>query len=77
MPRYHFDMLDGDTFIPDETGIELLGVELARAEAARSLADKVRDLPTAAPRQITVEVSDGEGRPIFRASLYAEIEDLT
>lgn len=76
MPRFHFDTLDGDKFIPDEIGVELPTREVARAEATRSLADIARDMSPDSARQIVVEVSDDEGRPLFRAALHFEIEDL-
>ncbi len=40
VPRYYFDTLDGDRFIPDETGVDLPSIEVARAQAARLLGPK-------------------------------------
>ncbi len=76
MPRFHFDTLDGDRFISDEAGLELPSIEAAKAEAARSLAETLRDMPGSAGRQVVVEVSDEEGRPLFRTILYFEVEEL-
>jgi hypothetical protein len=39
MTRYYFDTRDGAEFIRDELGIELDGIEAARDEATRGLAD--------------------------------------
>ena len=63
VPRFFFDTLDGDRFIPDEPGVELPSVEAARAEAGRSLADLAPDLPSDDRRQVVVEVKDEAGRP--------------
>ena len=76
MPRYSFDTIDGGRFISDESGIELPNIQAARAEAARSLTDIARDMSPDDRREVVVEVSDDEGRPLFRTALYFEIEDL-
>ena len=36
MPRYHFDLRDGDAFAEDEEGVELSDIESAQIEAAGS-----------------------------------------
>jgi hypothetical protein len=43
MPRYYFDLCDDGEFVPDEEGMELRTLQRAQEEAARSLADLVRD----------------------------------
>ena len=43
MTRYFFDVSDGDNIALDEEGMELPRVQAAQEEAARSLADMVRD----------------------------------
>ena len=43
MPRYYFDLRDGDDLAVDEEGVELRDMELVQEEAARSLADMARD----------------------------------
>jgi uncharacterized protein DUF6894 len=56
MPRYYFDTRDGAEFVRDEIGIELDGVEAARDEATRGLADFARDaLPGSIRRELAVE----------------------
>ena len=76
MPRFHFDTLDRGKMIPGETGIELPNIDAARAEAARSLADIARDMPPNEGREVVVEVSDEEGRPLLRIALYFDVEEL-
>ena len=43
MKRYCFDIIEGDEIFPDEEGLELSTLEKVQEEAARSLADLVRD----------------------------------
>jgi hypothetical protein len=59
MPRYYFDTRDGSEFVRDDIGIELDGVEAARDEATRGLADFARDaLPGSVRRELAVECRD-------------------
>jgi hypothetical protein len=44
MTRYYFDFRDGDTFVKDEEGLELLDIAEAQIEAAEFLGDMVKDL---------------------------------
>jgi hypothetical protein len=43
MGRYYFDLRDDNGITVDDEGMELPGLERAREEAARSLADMARD----------------------------------
>jgi hypothetical protein len=43
MPRYYFDVREGDDVTSDDEGLELSGIEAAWVEAAHSLADILRD----------------------------------
>jgi hypothetical protein len=77
MPRYYFDTQDGDYILCDDDGVELPGLDMARAEAARTVAEMARDiLPGQECREIAVEVLDEARRPLFRAALWFEIEKL-
>ena len=77
MPRYYFDHRDGDHFLPDDEGLEFDGIETARDEAARSLAERARDvLPGALRRVLTVEVSDETKEPLLEARLIFEVARL-
>ena len=44
VPRYHFDLRDGDAFVLDEEGTELPDIESAQMEAAEFLSDTVKEL---------------------------------
>ena len=43
MPRYFFDTRDGPDLVRDEIGAELEGLEPARDEATRGMADLAKD----------------------------------
>jgi hypothetical protein len=77
LPLYYFDTRDGDDLIRDELGLELDGIEQARDEATRGMADLVKDaLPGAVRRELSVQVRDDADRDLLRASLWFEIEIL-
>ena len=43
MPRFYFDVRDGDRFTHDDEGVELVGIEAARDEATRALGEIARE----------------------------------
>ena len=65
MPRYHFDLWDGEAFVSDEEGMELPDIESAQMEAAEFLSDTVKELTmrTSDPsgHAMAIEVRDPEG----------------
>lgn len=72
MPRYYFDIRDGDVLCPDEEGLELANCRAAGIEAAMSLAGMARELAELdRPRPMGIEVRTDEG-PFFQVSLIAE-----
>ena len=50
MPRFFFDIHDGEAFTPNREGLELEDLEAAKAEAKKTLPEIVKD-----------EMPDGEG----------------
>ena len=77
MPRFYFDTRDGETFLPDDDGVELVSVEAARDEATSTLAEMLKDaLPDDVGRERAIEVRDEAGRPLFRAALFLGIEEV-
>lgn len=77
VPRFYFDLHDGGRLTCDDAWVELANVHLARAEAARTLAEVTRDvLGDEARRVITVEVRDEAHQPLFRAALLFGIEEV-
>ena len=77
MPLYYFDTREGETFLRDDTGLELDGLEAARDEATAGLATMARDaIPGALRRELAIEVSDTDRNPLLRASLWFEVAVL-
>jgi hypothetical protein len=75
MPRYHFDSHDGVRFTTDETGVELDGINAARQEAARRLAELAQEiLPDDVRREVVIEVKDETGQRVLVAKLSVSIE---
>jgi hypothetical protein len=75
MPRYHFDSHDGVRFTTDETGVELDGINAARQEAARRLAELAQQIvPDDDRREVVIEVKDETGQRVLVAKLSVSIE---
>jgi uncharacterized protein DUF6894 len=77
VPQYFFDTWDDDTFIKDDIGLVVGGIEEAKGVANLSLAELARDvLPAAVRRVLKVQVRKGEQRVLesrltFEAVLLA------
>jgi hypothetical protein len=73
MPRYYFDLRDGDEFAVDDEGVELRDIDLVQEEAARSLADMARDAVRRTTRnrdpnhRMAIEVRDDHG-PVMQVN---------
>ncbi|MBR0707976.1 DUF6894 family protein [Bradyrhizobium liaoningense] len=65
MPRYYFDLHDGHGVAEDEEGMELSSMRQVQEEAARSLADMIREASSdtldSKSRRWAVEVRDENG----------------
>jgi hypothetical protein len=46
MPRYYFDLLDGEDLVKDEEGMDLPNISSAQTEATEFLTDMVEDIAT-------------------------------
>jgi hypothetical protein len=77
VPRYYFDIREGDKFAPDEEGLELSSIQAVQGEAARSLADMARDAVRSpddgAAHQMAIEVRDDNG-PVLQAKFTFETD---
>src|SRR4051812_34970790 len=77
MSLYFFDTRDGDTFSRDDEGIDFEGIEQARGEATRGLADLARfAIPGRLRRELAVEVRNAARTPVLRACLWFEVQAL-
>ena len=78
MPRYYFDLRDGDEIISDEEGMELSSLAKVQEEAARSLAGIAQDAVCGSASQgighhMAIEVRDDAG-PVLRATFTFAVE---
>lgn len=71
MVRYYFNLHDGDAFVIDDEGKEMLDIADAQMEAAHYLSDVAEDLSMRPPKPsgypMSVEVRDQDG-PLFLVS---------
>lgn len=66
MPRYYFDLRDGDYLAPDEEGVDFPDLVAVQNKAARALADLARDTirmsrSFGAARGLVIEARDENG----------------
>jgi hypothetical protein len=77
MPRYFFDLRDGDNLAVDEEGIELPSLIRVQEEAASSLAEMARERVIegfqANAEYMAIEVRDEHG-PLMKALFTFEAE---
>jgi hypothetical protein len=75
MPRYYFDIRDGEYVQKDNEGSVLNGVAAAKAQALKTLPDMARDeLRGDDRREFVVEVKDENGRSVLAARLILVLE---
>ena len=77
MPRYYFDMRDGNGVVPDEEGMELTTMKAVQQEAAQALAYMVRDAigehPNGPLGPMMIEVRD-DGGPVLQLNFHFSID---
>jgi hypothetical protein len=77
LPRFYFDVHDGEKFTPDQVGLELDDAHAALQEAVRALPTIARDaLPDGTRRDFVIEVRNEAGRPVLRARLALTVETI-
>ncbi|MEQ1955185.1 DUF6894 family protein [Mesorhizobium yinganensis] len=70
MPRYFFDVFDGEDISRDEVGIDLDHEDMAAEHAVAALPDMAHDeLPDGPQRDFWVKVRNGNGEYTFAADL--------
>jgi hypothetical protein len=75
--RYFFDIRENGNVQVDDIGLDLPGLEAAKAEAARTLGGIARDeLPASERRMLSIEVRDGTGRSVMIASVVFQTRVL-
>ena len=75
MPRYYFDIHDGDEPHTDMVGADLADDQAAREEATRTIADLAKEyLPhDGAHRTITIAVRSSDGSTLLSETLAFDI----
>lgn len=77
MPRYYFDIRDGESFIQDDDGIDLPDLHKAKEQASRALADMARDaIPRREVYEMAIEVRDEAKKPLLRTMFRFEVQRL-
>jgi hypothetical protein len=75
MPRFFFDIHDGEKFTPDRQGVELEGLEAAKREAKKAVRDIIWDaMPEGDRRDFTVDVKNVAGQIVWRVTLSLVVE---
>jgi hypothetical protein len=78
MPRYFFDVRDGEKITRDDDGLELASLDTAQNEAVKALPEIAKDqLPDGSRREFEIIVKNDAGRPVLRAVLSLMVERLT
>ena len=77
MPRYFFDIDDGERHVRDDGGWECSGLQEACAVAVRTLPDIARDVAFDGGRQdLVATVRDAGDQTLFRVTLSIRTEWL-
>ena len=75
MPRFFFDIHDGEDFTPDRQGVDLDDLDAAQDEARKALRDVIWDeLPAGDRRDFTVDVKNTAGEIVWRVTLSLVVE---
>ncbi len=75
MPRFFFDVDDGERILRDENGISLPGPERAKTEALMLMRDLVFGVPATGKTILGCVVKGESGAPIHRLMMTIEGED--
>ena len=75
MPRFFFDIHDGEDFTPDRQGVDLDDRDAAKDEARKALRDIIWDeLPVGDRRDFTVDAKNMAGEIVWRVTLSLVVE---
>lgn len=77
VPRYYFDVQNGNKVFSDDEGTELPTIEAAQEEAVQTMADMARDAirknPDGSRRLIAMEVRDDNG-PVLQVEFHWTVD---
>jgi hypothetical protein len=76
LPRFYFDVLDGDAFTRDD-GFDLMGLDAAEGEAIRAIAGIGQEsLPKRPTSELCVRVRDSHGYPVLTVTLSLTVRRM-
>ncbi len=75
VPRYFFDVFNG-RLVRDDTGLELDGIEAARAEVRRCLPEMAAHASEQEARHLRIDVRDEAGNYVLTGTLAMVIERM-
>ena len=77
MPRFYFDVRDGESFTRDDDGVEFAGSHEARVDASKALAEMIKDvMPNGTHKAMAIEVRGANHEPLFKVQIVFEVERL-
>jgi len=77
MPRFYFDIYDGNQATIDDTGLELPNLDAARDQAALTLPGIAKDvMPETDRRDFVVVIRDAAKQPVLQAKFSFSVEPL-
>ena len=77
MPRFYFDVLDGDAFTRDDDGFDLMSLNAAEGEAIRAIAEIGQEsLPKRPTSELWVRVRDSHGHPVLTVTLSLTVRRM-
>jgi hypothetical protein len=73
MPHFYFDICEDGVLVPDDTGLKLENLQVARGEAARALTEIARHRVPGSDRLVlVVEIRDEHRKLLCEARLVLE-----
>lgn len=76
MPRFFFDLINGDRVERDRSGVPFATPSEARRSAMEFLAEVARDRSQMTRQSLTLRIRDEHGRELYECSLKTEARDL-
>jgi hypothetical protein len=77
VPRFYFDVREGDSVTRDTDGLEFNSLNAAEYEAARAVAEIGReDLPKGKAREVTVKVRDEHGQQVLTVAVAMTVRRM-
>jgi len=77
MPRFYFDVRDGENFVSDKDGFEFPTAREARDDASRALGQMIKEaMPNGMHHDMAVVVRGADKRPLFKVQITFDVEPL-